>query len=150
MFDEAGGGGHTQAETEQMHSAATEAGGAAEELDLMLRNLIDNLSPLMVAWTGKAGTTFQNVQNSLEVNMRALYGALTSIAEDMGISSNEYALSDDEIAANLAAVGNMDEGEITRLLDSDTTEVSEIVGAHDGGPNTLAASGEITDALTTR
>jgi WXG100 family type VII secretion target len=127
MFDETGGGGHTQAETAEMTSAAKEAGETGEALKLMLSNLLDNLEPLSVAWTGVAGAQFQKVKIAVTDNMNNLYAALTSIADSMGISSSEYAMTDDEIAADLAAVGDLDSGEVTRLLDSDTTEVSEAV-----------------------
>jgi WXG100 family type VII secretion target len=140
MFQEAGGGGLTQVETEQLTSAAIEAGQVAEELDLMLKNLMDNLSPLAMAWTGQAGGTFQTVKNAVEEQMRILYSALTSLADDMGVSSTQYALSDEEIAADLAAVGNMSDGEVTRLLDGNTTEVS---GAVESG----ASPGAISDAM---
>lgn len=142
MFDETGGGGLTQAETEQMTSAAIEAGETAESLNLMLSNLMDNLEPLSVAWTGVAGAAFQNVKTQVADNMSKLYAALTSIADSMNISSSEYAMTDDEIAADLAAVGNMDEGEVTRLLDSDTTEVSEAVESG-------ASPGAISEAMNT-
>jgi WXG100 family type VII secretion target len=142
MFQEEGGGGLTQAETEQMTSAAIEAGETAESLNLMLSNLLDNLEPLSVAWTGVAGTAFQNVKTGVSDNMVKLYAALTSIADSMNISSTEYAMTDEEIAADLTAVGNLDEGEVTRLLDSDTTEVSEAVESG-------ASPGAISEAMNT-
>lgn len=117
MFEDAsGGGGLTQVQTELLTSGAIEAGQCAEELNGMLSGLVEQLAPLAEAWTGQAGSTYQNIQNALAENMRALYGALTSIADDMGISSTEFQMSDEEIAADLAAAGHMDEGDLTRLL----------------------------------
>lgn len=142
MFDETGGGGLAQVETDLLTSGAIEAGETAEQLDLMLRNLMDNLTPLSVAWTGVAGTAFQNVKTAVEEQMRILYAALTSIADEMGISSTEYALTDEEIASDLAAVGDMDAGEVTRLLDGNTSEVSQAV---ESGAN----PGAISDAMNT-
>jgi WXG100 family type VII secretion target len=143
MFDETGGGGNlTQADTGLMRSAGIEAGNTAVELDQMLKNLMDNLDPLTVAWTGVAGTAFQNVKTAVHENMQNLYSALTSIAEDLGISSDQYQLSDEEIAADLAAVGHMDQGEVTRLLDGNTTEVSEAVQSG-------ATPGQISQAMNT-
>jgi WXG100 family type VII secretion target len=143
MFEEAGGGNLTQVETDLLTSGAIEAGETAEALDLMLKNLMDNLSPLAVAWTGTAGTAFQNVRTAVEEQMKILYAALTSIADDMGISSTQYAVTDEEIAGELAPLGNMDDSQITRLLDSDTTEVSQAV---DSG----ASPSAISEAMNTQ
>jgi WXG100 family type VII secretion target len=144
MFDETGGGGSnlTQAETEQMRSAAIDAGETAERLELMLRNLRDNLSPLLTQWTGTAGTTFQQVQVALDEQITALHRALTSIATDVGVSADLYQVTDEEAAEHLAQVGAMDTGEVTRLLDGNTTEVQSLV---DSG----ASQGQITNALNT-
>lgn len=140
MFDEAGGGGLTQADTAQMTSAAIEAGNVAEGLDLMLKNLMDNLSPLLTAWQGMGGAKFQEVRAAVEEEMRTLNRALKSIGEDMGLSSADYAMTDEEIAEAMATAGQMDQGQITRLLDSDTNEVQNLV---DSG----ASQSQITDAL---
>jgi WXG100 family type VII secretion target len=144
MFDETGGGGSnlTQAESDQMRSAAIDAGETAERLELMLRNLNDNLSPLLTQWTGTAGTTFQQVQTALGEQITALHRALTTIADDVGVSAELYQVTDEEAAEHLASVGNMDAGEVTRLLDGNTTEVSQAVQSG-------ASQSEITNALTT-
>lgn len=140
MFEEAGGGGGLmQADTAQMTSAAMEAGTTAEGLDLMLKNLMDNLSPLLVAWRGSGGTTFQNVRLAVEEEMKTLNRALHSIGEDMGLSSTDYLNADDEVAEAMAAAGGTD-GSITRLLDADTTEVQQAV---DNG----AGMGRISDLM---
>lgn len=142
MFDEPSGG-VTQAETGQMTSAAIEAGTVAEGLDLLLRNLMDNLEPLMAAWKGMGGTRFQEIKLAVQDEMQTLNRALKSIGEDMGLSSADYAAADEEIAETIAAAGAMDGGEITRLLDSNTTEVQQLV--HSGG-----SQGQIADAMNSR
>lgn len=142
MFDEPSGG-VTQAETGQMTSAAIEAGTVAEGLDLLLRNLMDNLEPLMAAWKGMGGTRFQEIKLAVQDEMQTLNRALKSIGEDMGLSSADYAAADEEIAETIAAAGAMDSGEITRLLDSNTTEVQQLV--HSGG-----SQGQIADAMNSR
>lgn len=116
MFQDEGAGGLTQVQTELLTSGAIEAGQTAEELNGLLSGTLEALAPLATAWTGQAGTTYQNIQNALAENMRTLYGALTSIAESMGISSTEFQLSDEEIAADLAATGFLEEGDLTRIL----------------------------------
>jgi WXG100 family type VII secretion target len=139
MFQDEGGGGLTQVQTELLTSGAIEAGQCAEELNGMLSGLLEQLSPLASAWTGAAGTTYQNVQIALAENMKSLYGALTSIAEDMGISSTEFQVSDEEIASDLASVGFMEEGDLTRLLGAgNDTEAAVESGA---------STSEITEAM---
>jgi WXG100 family type VII secretion target len=126
MFDEVGGGGTMQADTEQVRSAALEVGMTADGLDLMLRNLMDNLSPLQTLWQGRAGTVFQEVRTAFDGQMLLLNGALRSIGEDVGLTSADYANADDDIAQNMSshlAGTDASQAEISRLLDSDTTEV---------------------------
>lgn len=139
MFDETGGGGLTQVETDLLTSGAIEAGQCAEELNAMLSGLVEQLSPLATAWTGAAGTTYQQVQEALAGNMKTLYDALTSIADRMGISSSEFQLSDEEIAQDLAATGFIEEGDLTRLLGqgNDTEQAIE----------SGASTSQITEAM---
>lgn len=114
MF-EGGGGGTAQVQTDLLTQGANEAGTTADGLDMMLRNLMDNLSPLMTAWLGQGGTAFQTVRVQFEEEMRALNGALHSIGESMGLSSTNYVNADDEMAADLQAAGATST-QITRLL----------------------------------
>jgi WXG100 family type VII secretion target len=116
MFDETGGGGLTQVDSPLLRSGAMEAAQCAEELNGLLSGTLEQLAPLATAWVGTAGTTYQNIQNALAENMRTLYAALTSIAESMGISADEFTMSDEEISESLAATGVMEEGDISRLL----------------------------------
>jgi WXG100 family type VII secretion target len=144
MFDGAGGGGGTmQADTEQVRSAALECGMTADGLDTMLRNLMDNLSPLQTLWQGRAGTAFQDVREAFDAQMLALNSALHSIGDDVGLTSADYANTDDDIAQNMSshlAGTDASQAEISRLLDSNTTEVQT---ALDSG----ATSGQITQLL---
>lgn len=139
MFEGEGAGGLTQVDHGLLRSGAIEAGQCAEELNGMLSGLVEQLSPLATAWVGQAGATYQNVQNALAENMRTLYGALTSIADSMGISADEFELSDEEIAQDLAATGFMEEGDLTRLLGqgNDTEQAVE----------SGASTGQITQAM---
>jgi WXG100 family type VII secretion target len=138
MFQEEGGGGRTQVETDLLTSGAIEAGQTAEKLNGMLSGLVTQLEPL-AAWTGAAGATYQRVQTALAENMKELHDALTSIAERMGISSTEFQMSDEEIAQDLAATGFIEEGDLTRLLG----QGDNIEAAVESGGSTS----EITDAM---
>jgi WXG100 family type VII secretion target len=138
MLEETGGGGGdlTQVEADLLRSGALEAANTAEELNGMLSALLEKLDPLVKAWTGSAGGLYQKVQEQLAINMSNLYGALTSIATEMGISSDEFTLSDEEIGQDLAAVGFLSEGEITNLLGSGGGDTQEAV-ASGGSPTAI-------------
>ncbi|HEY8473817.1 MAG TPA: WXG100 family type VII secretion target [Natronosporangium sp.] len=139
MFDETGGGGLTQVDHGLLRSGAIEAGQTAEELNGLLSGTLEQLAPLATAWVGTAGTTYQNIQNALAENMRTLYAALTSIADSMGISADEFAMTDEEIASDLAATGAMEPGDLTRLLG----QGDDIENAVESG----ASNSQITEAM---
>jgi WXG100 family type VII secretion target len=141
MFQEAGGGGLTQVQTELLTSGAKEAGTCAEELNGLLSGTIEELSPLATAFVGMAGTQYQQIQEALATNMRTLYAALTSIAESMGISSQEFAVSDEDIAQSLASTGVMDADDLSGLLaqGNDTEQAVE----------SGASNSAITEAMNT-
>lgn len=105
LEDGAGGTSLMQGDTELIRSGAIEAGTTAEALDTMLRNLMGRLEPLMDRWLGAGGGAFQTVRIEFENEMGKLNRALTSIGEDIGLSSADYVTTDDEMAADLRAAG---------------------------------------------
>jgi WXG100 family type VII secretion target len=143
MLQEQGGGGNlTQVQHELLRSGGVEAGETAERLTNMLSGLLEELAPLSTAWVGTAGTTYQSIQNALADNMKVLYGALTSIAVDMGISADQFQLTDEEIATDLSAQGFMEEGDLTRLLG----QGSDVQQAVESG----ASNSAITEAMNSQ
>lgn len=108
-------GSGVQTETGLLTAGAIEAGNTAEGLDTMLRNLMGRLEPLMEQWLGSGGTAFQNVRLEFENEMGKLHRALTSIGEDMGLSSTDYVNADEEMAADLVQAGATSE-QVTTLL----------------------------------
>jgi ESAT-6 family protein len=146
MFDDSGGGGGpggnlAQVDPALLTAAAIDAGETAEGLDTLLRNLMDNLSPLLTEWQGVGGAAFQNVRDAFDVQMRDLNRALRSLGEDMGLSSRDYVNADEEMRDILIATGATD-GQVGRLTDANTTEISQLVDAG-------ASESEITRALNT-
>jgi WXG100 family type VII secretion target len=116
MFDEAGGGGGLmQSDTELLTSGAIEAGTTAEGLDGLLRGLMERLSPLMTEWLGEGGGAFQRVREEFGIEMDKLNRALTSIGEDMGLSSTDYVNADDMMRSDLIAAGASSE-QVSTLL----------------------------------
>jgi uncharacterized protein YukE len=146
MFDEAGGGAAgMQGDTTLIREAALDAALTADGLDLMLRNLMDNLEPVRTLWQGRGGTAFQDVRAAFEGQMKNLNGALYSIGDDIGLTSQDYEFSDEDVAQHMSQhLGPIDEqqGLITRLLDSNTTEVGQAVTAG-------ASQGDIERLLNT-
>jgi len=142
-----GAGGLMQADSAALTSAAMEAGNTAEALDQMLRNLMDNLSPLRYDFMGMGGGAFERVRGAIEVHMRELNDALTFLGERVGLSSADYVGVDEEIAETFGAMGVSDD-QATRLSDANTSEIGQIV---DQNPNpTPAAASQIVEALNTR
>lgn len=116
MFEEGGGGGTAQVITAELTSAANEAASTADNLDTMLSNLVSNLAPLESAWRGSGGMSYQSLQLLFEEEMKALDGALRSLGGSMGIASTNYDTTDEDMRADLEAVGATS-GQITRLLE---------------------------------
>lgn len=112
---DAGGNSLMNADPELLRSAATEAGGTAMSLDTTLTNLMNNLEPLLNAWQGDGGTAFQNVRTEVETQMGKLNNALTFLSDEVSLSSSDYVVADEDIAADLVAAGATD-GTIGRLL----------------------------------
>jgi WXG100 family type VII secretion target len=112
---EGGAGGGMQADTNDLISAANEANAVAEGLDTMLRNLMDRLEPLMTTWLGQAGLSFQTVKDEYNIEAGKLNSALRSIGEDVGVSSTNYTVADEEMATALTNAGAPSES-ITYLL----------------------------------
>jgi WXG100 family type VII secretion target len=120
MFDDAGSGAGAstsgmQANPEDLASAANQANATADALDTMLRNLMQRIEPPMTRWLGAAGYSFRTVQDEFNIEMGKLNGALRSIGDDVGVSSSNYSVADDEMATALTNAG-AEQGTITYLL----------------------------------
>jgi WXG100 family type VII secretion target len=89
--------------------------GVADRLTSMLTGLMNELTPLQDAWKGAGGTTFQGVRDRFDRDMGALNRALRSLAEAVGSSGRDYAVSDEEMKSEMDRAGAT-AGSITQAL----------------------------------
>lgn len=89
--------------------------GVADRLTSLLTGLMNQLTPLQSAWRGAGGSSFEGVRVRFEGDMANLNVALRSIAEAVGSSGRDYAVTDDEMRSEMDRAG-ASAGSITQAL----------------------------------
>jgi len=98
-----------------MIKAEQDVDAVADRLTTMLNQLMDRLSPLQQYWVGAGGSSFQEVRQRFDEDMARLNVALRAIAEAVGSSGRDYAVSDAEMQAEMQRAGAT-AGQITQAL----------------------------------
>jgi WXG100 family type VII secretion target len=98
-----------------MAQAANDVDGVAGRLDAMLRSLMSRLEPLMTAWQGQAGTSFQRVRTEYETDVQKLNNALHGLSAALSQANTGYVATDDQSKTAVDTAG-ANAGTITSSL----------------------------------
>lgn len=85
-----------QAVTNDLRVAAGKADDVAAEITGNLKTLLAGLAPLESGFKGGAGSTFQQVQLSIEQNLVKITDALLEVAEGVRTSGADFDVQDSE------------------------------------------------------
>ena len=107
--------GGMRTDTGLMAKTAQDVDAVADRLTSMLNRLMNELAPLQSAWQGAGGGSFQQVKDRFDNDIARLNVALRSIAEAVGSSGRDYAVSDDEMQQEMQHAGAT-AGQITQAL----------------------------------
>jgi WXG100 family type VII secretion target len=88
-----------------MEQTAGRFEGVNNDLQTMLRNLLNELEVLQTAWVGRGGRSFQNVKEQWSADQQKLQQALLETARAIRSSGQGYAATDDESSSRMNSVG---------------------------------------------
>lgn len=103
-----------QAVTNDLRTAAGKAEGVAAEITGNLKTLLTGLAPLESGFKGAAGSTYQQVQLSIEQNLVKIVDALNEVAEGVRTAGADFDVQDSD-AQTLVAKTFDDTSIIDRL-----------------------------------
>ncbi|MEV0650255.1 WXG100 family type VII secretion target [Phytomonospora sp. NPDC050363] len=85
-----------QAVTDDLRIAASKADSVAVEITGNLNTLLQGLAPLESGFQGGAGTSFQQVQQSIRLNLIKITDALKEVAEGVRTAGGDFDVQDSE------------------------------------------------------
>lgn len=94
----------TAAEAAVMESTAAKFEQTEEALRSMLSRLLGELEILQSHWKGRAGTSFTQVRDAYDANLKKLSAALSETATAIRNSGTTYTSTDDESASKVGGI----------------------------------------------
>ena len=94
----------TQAQSAMMEQTASRFESTNNDLQTMLRNLLNQLEVLQTAWVGRGGQSFHNVKEHWAMDQRKLQDALLKTAEAIRTSGRAYDESDSSASSRMNSV----------------------------------------------
>ena len=96
--------GKTQVTPEMLNNAAQVATQAGEDIALNLTRLLNEIEQQSAAFSGQAGSSFQQVSSELGQELRSLLDALNEMAGNVNQSGQVFGSTDADASSEIAKV----------------------------------------------